>query len=61
MEMSLMVVFTIVLVIVVIVAIILFFMSIRVVKQYERGVVLRFGKLQGTREPGLRFIVPVAD
>ncbi|HEV7185716.1 MAG TPA: slipin family protein [Leifsonia sp.] len=56
-----MVVVTFVLVIVIVVVIILFFMSVRVVKQYERGVVLRFGRLHGTREPGLRFIVPVAD
>jgi regulator of protease activity HflC (stomatin/prohibitin superfamily) len=61
MEMSLMVVFTVVLVIVVVIAIILFFMSVRVVKQYERGVVLRFGRLLGTREPGLRFIIPIVD
>ncbi len=56
-----MVVFYTVLVIVGAIAIILFLMSIRVVKQYERGVVLRFGKLHGTREPGLRFIIPIVD
>jgi regulator of protease activity HflC (stomatin/prohibitin superfamily) len=36
-------------------------MSIRVVKQYERGVLLRFGRLHGVREPGLRFIIPFVD
>jgi regulator of protease activity HflC (stomatin/prohibitin superfamily) len=36
-------------------------LAIRVVKQYERGVVLRLGRLHGTREPGLRLIVPVVD
>ncbi|NEN04937.1 slipin family protein [Diaminobutyricibacter tongyongensis] len=56
-----MVVFYIVLAIVVVIAIILFFMSVRVVKQYERGVVLRFGRYIGTREPGLRFIIPIVD
>ena len=36
--------------------------SVRMVQQYERGVVLRFGKLlPGLREPGLQIIVPVAD
>jgi regulator of protease activity HflC (stomatin/prohibitin superfamily) len=35
--------------------------SIRVVKQYERGVLFRFGRLVGTRTPGLRFIIPVVD
>lgn len=34
----------------------------RVVKQYERGVVLRFGRLrEGVRPPGFTMILPVAD
>lgn len=45
-------------IIVVIVLLILVAMAIRVVKQYEQGVVLRFGRLTGTRMPGLRFIIP---
>ncbi len=36
-------------------------LAIRIVKQYERGVLFRFGRLEGTREPGLRLIIPVAD
>jgi regulator of protease activity HflC (stomatin/prohibitin superfamily) len=36
--------------------------SVRVVTQFERGIVLRFGRLQGTpRGPGLTVIAPVAD
>ena len=35
--------------------------SVRVVKQYEQGVVLRFGRLHNTRTPGLRFIIPFVD
>jgi regulator of protease activity HflC (stomatin/prohibitin superfamily) len=35
--------------------------SIRVVKQYERGVMLRFGRLKATKAPGLRFIIPFVD
>ena len=36
--------------------------SVRVVSQFERGVVLRFGRLHGdAREPGLTLISPVAD
>jgi regulator of protease activity HflC (stomatin/prohibitin superfamily) len=31
------------------------------VKQYERGVVLRFGKLAGLRHPGLNMILPLID
>jgi regulator of protease activity HflC (stomatin/prohibitin superfamily) len=60
-EMSSMVWFWITLVIVVIIVIVLFFMSVKIVKQYERGVVLRFGRLHGVRDPGIRFIIPIVD
>jgi regulator of protease activity HflC (stomatin/prohibitin superfamily) len=33
--------------------------GIRVVDQYERGVVLSLGKYTGTRNPGLRYVFPV--
>ena len=56
-----MIVLIVVLVVVVIVAIILLANSIRVVKQYEQGVVLRFGRLVDTKTPGLRFIIPAVD
>ena len=56
-----MIVFIVVLVIVIIIAIILLANSIRVVKQYEQGVVLRFGRLVDTKDPGLRFIIPIVD
>jgi hypothetical protein len=36
--------------------------SVRMVQQYQRGVVLRFGRLlPEVRDPGLRVLVPVAD
>ena len=36
--------------------------SVRVITQFERGVVLRFGQLRdATRGPGLTFLAPVAD
>ena len=35
--------------------------AIRIVKQYERGVVLRFGRLVGTRNPGFNVIIPLVD
>ncbi len=35
--------------------------GVRIVKQYERGVVLRFGKLVGVREPGFNVIIPFVD
>ena len=37
-------------------------LSVRVITQFERGVVLRFGQLrEATRGPGLTLIAPVAD
>ncbi len=35
--------------------------AIKVVKQWEQGVVLRFGRLIGVRDPGLRLIIPFVD
>ena len=36
--------------------------SLRVIKQYERGLVFRFGRVRdGVRSPGLAVLVPVAD
>ncbi|MBJ7291864.1 slipin family protein, partial [Williamsia sp.] len=48
-------------VVIVVVVLIALAMSIRVVTQYQRGVVLRFGRVMEVREPGLRFIIPVVD
>jgi regulator of protease activity HflC (stomatin/prohibitin superfamily) len=36
-------------------------LSLRIVRQYERGVQFRLGRVIGTREPGLNFIVPLID
>ncbi len=35
--------------------------AVKIVKQYERGVVLRFGRLVGTRNPGFNLIIPFID
>ena len=35
--------------------------SIRIVRQYEHGVLFRLGRVTGVRMPGLRFIIPVVD
>lgn len=35
--------------------------TIKIVKQYERGVVLRFGRLAGVRDPGFNVIIPFVD
>ncbi len=36
-------------------------LSVRIVKQYERGVLFRLGRVIGVREPGLTLIVPLID
>lgn len=48
-------------VIVIVILLVALAMSIRVVTQYQRGVVLRFGRVTEVREPGLRFIIPIVD
>ncbi|MFA7654377.1 MAG: SPFH domain-containing protein [Candidatus Magasanikbacteria bacterium] len=35
--------------------------GLRVVQQYEKGVIFRFGKIIGMKEPGLSWIIPVVD
>jgi len=42
--------------------VVLALLSLRLVQQYERGIVFRFGRvLDNVRQPGLRVIVPIAD
>ena len=36
-------------------------MTIKVVPEYQRGVILRLGRLIGTKGPGLFFIIPFID
>ena len=36
-------------------------LGVAIVKQYERGVVFRLGKLRNVRDPGMRFMVPLVD
>src|SRR4030042_4389158 len=35
--------------------------SIRVLREYERGVIFRFGRLSATRGPGIFLIIPFVD
>jgi hypothetical protein len=51
----------IVLVVVVVLALLGLAMAARIIKQYEQGVLLRFGRVQGLRAPGFRLIIPFAD
>ncbi|MDQ2706974.1 MAG: slipin family protein [Actinomycetota bacterium] len=50
-----------VIVVVVVVAVILLSVAVRIIKQYEQGVLFRFGRVLGARDPGLRVIVPFVD
>ena len=36
-------------------------LSVRIVKQYEQGVLFRLGRVVGVRQPGLTFIIPLVD
>src|ERR1039458_2955446 len=50
--------------IIILVIIIIFFIaaSVKIINQYQRGVVFRLGKVEhSVKEPGLRFIIPVVD
>jgi regulator of protease activity HflC (stomatin/prohibitin superfamily) len=51
----------IVLIIVVLLVLLGLAMALKIVKQYERGVLFRLGRLQGPRNPGLRLIIPFID
>lgn len=42
-----------------IIAFIFFLMMIRIINQYEKGLVFTLGKFTGIREPGLNLIVPI--
>jgi regulator of protease activity HflC (stomatin/prohibitin superfamily) len=53
---------TVVVVIIIVVAVVLgLALAVRIVKQYEQGVLFRLGRVVGTRDPGLRMIIPVID
>lgn len=36
-------------------------LGVKIVHQWERGVLFRLGRLAGTRDPGLNFIIPIVD
>ncbi|WP_051965757.1 slipin family protein [Kitasatospora mediocidica] len=51
----------IVLVLVVLVLLLALAMSVKIVKQYEQGVLFRLGRVRGSKKPGLTLIVPIVD
>jgi regulator of protease activity HflC (stomatin/prohibitin superfamily) len=50
-----------ILVVLVVLAVSLAGASVRVLREYERGVVFRFGRLVAQKGPGLALLVPIAD
>ena len=42
-------------------AIFVFPQAVRILREYERGVIFRLGKLQGAKGPGLIFLIPMVD
>lgn len=42
-------------------AIFLFFSVVKIIDQYERAVILRLGKVQAAKGPGIRVIIPLVD
>jgi regulator of protease activity HflC (stomatin/prohibitin superfamily) len=46
---------------IIILAIIIFPQAIRILREYERGVIFRLGKLLGAKGPGVIFLIPIVD
>src|SRR5450432_2195980 len=46
---------------IVILAVIILPQMIRILREYERGVIFRLGKLLGAKGPGLIFLIPMVD
>ncbi len=42
-------------------AVVLFFSALKIVKQYERGVLFTLGKFTGVMQPGLRLVIPIVQ
>ena len=52
---------TLIAVVIVVIVLVILGLAVRIIKQYEQGVLFRFGRLVGARDPGLRLIVPLVD
>src|SRR2546428_8667281 len=48
-------------IVLIVLAVVVLPLSIRILREYERGVIFRLGKLQGAKGPGLIFLIPVVD
>jgi regulator of protease activity HflC (stomatin/prohibitin superfamily) len=50
-----------VVVVIVLLLVLAWALSVRVIKQYEEGVLFRFGRVRGLKDPGFRVIIPFVD
>src|SRR5450756_3041941 len=50
-----------ILIIVLVVVLLVLGLAVKIVKQYEQGVLFRLGRVLGLRQPGLRLIIPFVD
>src|SRR5438034_9658072 len=48
-------------IILIVLAVVVLPQSIRILREYERGVIFRLGKLLGAKGPGLIFLIPIVD
>src|SRR5258705_3473907 len=46
---------------IIILAVVMLRQAIRILREYERGVIFRLGKLLGAKGPGLIFLIPIVD
>ncbi len=60
-HMNLAITLTVIILVIVLLLLIIAGLSVRIVKQYEQGVLFRLGRVIGVRMPGLRFIIPIVD
>jgi regulator of protease activity HflC (stomatin/prohibitin superfamily) len=48
-------------IVLIVLAVVVLPQSVRILREYERGVIFRLGKLQGAKGPGIIFLIPVVD
>jgi regulator of protease activity HflC (stomatin/prohibitin superfamily) len=46
---------------IILLAVIILPQMIRILREYQRGVIFRLGKLLGTKGPGMIFLIPIVD
>jgi regulator of protease activity HflC (stomatin/prohibitin superfamily) len=50
-----------VIIFIIVALVVLFFLSVRIVQEYDRGVIFRLGKYTGVRGPGLIILIPLIE